>query len=414
MAPPVPETERRAFRTLWFGQFAAVAGLTVVVPLLPFYLASLGLGPAEVAWWTGVSLAAPAVAQLAAAPLWGMVGDRYGHKAMVVRAHAGLALAVGLMALADGPALFLACRLLQGACGGVVGATATYASTLAEDGRRGRALGTLFGATGAGSLVGPLVGGVLAGRFGFGALFGCVAALLVVAAALAAVLLPNRRAARPAAGGPARPGLRTTIGRIAADPCGRSLVAAGMLGQASVFALVVVFAPRVAELTGSVAAASVWVGVLQAATWAASLAGGPWWGARNDRGRPAVSFAVAAAGCGVAVALQGVPASAGALLPLRAAQGFCFAALVQSVQHTVCRVVPEQSRGAALGTANGLVDTGQVIGPLLGALMAGLLPAPAAFAAIGALLLAASGLAAWGVRGGAPSPVPDRLAPSRP
>lgn len=407
--------DRRAFRILWFGQFAAVAGLTVVVPLLPFYLAGFGLPAGEVAWWTGVALAAPALAQLVTAPLWGMVGDRYGHKAMVVRAHAGLALAVGLMALADTPGEFLACRLLQGAFGGVVGATATYASTLAAPNRRGRALGSLFGATGAGSLLGPLLGSMLAGRFGFGTLFGCVAVLLFVAAVLALALLPRRTVVRPEATATAeRPALRDVLGRILADPRSRALVLAGLLGQAAVFALVVVFAPQVERITGSVSSATVWVGALQAATWAASLAGGPWWGIRNDRKAAPASFAIAAACCAVAVALQGLPTSPELLVPLRIVQGFCFAALAQSVLHVVCHVVPEQARGTALGTTTGLLDVGQVCGPLLGALAVGLLPPSATFAAIGSLLIAAAGLAALGARRRRPTTVPGRLSPSRP
>ncbi|MFI7638151.1 MFS transporter [Nonomuraea sp. NPDC049400] len=391
--------DRRAFRILWFGQFAAVAGLTVVVPLLPFYLAGFGLPDGEVAWWTGVSLAAPAVAQLVTAPLWGMVGDRYGHKAMVVRAHAGLALAVGLMALADTPAEFLTCRLLQGACGGVVGATATYASTVVAPHRRGRALGSLFGATGAGSLLGPLAGSLLADRFGFGALFGGVAGLLFVAAVLALALLPRRTAVRPEATAEVeRPALRDVLCRILGDPRSRALILAGLLGQAAVFALVVVFAPQVEHITGSVSSATVWVGALQAATWAASLAGGPWWGIRNDRKGAPASFAIAATCCAVAVALQGLPTSPELLVPLRIVQGFCFAALAQSVLHVVCHVVPEQARGTALGTANGLLDVGQICGPLLGALAVGLLPPSATFAAIGSLLIAAAGLATLGAR----------------
>lgn len=401
-AAPRGAADRRAFRILWFGQFAATAGLTVVVPLLPFYLAGFGLPDGDVAWWTGVSLAAPAVAQLVTAPLWGMIGDRYGHKAMVVRAHAGLALAVGLMALAGTPAEFLACRILQGACGGVVGATASYASTLTAAHRRGRALGSLFGAIGAGSLLGPLVGSLLADRFGYGALFGSVAALLVVAAALALTALPRRET------GPLEPyepsqasersSLRQVLRRIAADPRSRALVLAGLLGQAAVYALVVVFAPQVEHITASVSSATVWVGALQAATWAASLAGGPWWGLRNDRKAAPVSFATAAAGCALAVGLQGLPTSPELLLPLRIGQGFCFAALAQSVLHVVCQAVPAQARGTALGTTNGLLDAGQVCGPPLGALAACLLPPSATFAAIGALLIAAAGLAALGTR----------------
>jgi MFS transporter, DHA1 family, staphyloferrin B biosynthesis exporter len=386
--------DRRAFAILWFGQFTSVAGLTVVVPLLPLYLAGLGLPGAAIPWWTGVLLAAPAATQLVTAPLWGMVGDRYGHKTTVVRAHAGLAVAVGLMALADTPGEFLACRLLQGACGGVVSASTTYASSLAATGRHGRALGGLFSATGAGCLLGPLAGSVLAGRFGFGALFGCVAALLLASTVLTLTLLPHPKP-QPWSQWTAirRPTPGNAVTNLLHQRRTRYLLLAGLAGQAASYALVVVFAPRVERITDSIAAATVWVGGLQAATWAASLLGAPWWGWRNDR-RPAHrGFAVAAACCGLAVALQALPTTPEMLLPLRFAQGFCFAALAQSVLHVVYAASPGTMRGTTLGTSNGLLDLGQVMGPFLGALAASMLPTPGAFAAIGVLLGVAAGLA---------------------
>jgi MFS transporter, DHA1 family, staphyloferrin B biosynthesis exporter len=380
---------------LWLGQFTAVAGLTVVVPLLPFYLADLGVPEGDVPWWTGVSLAAPAVTQMVTAPLWGAVGDRYGRKAMVVRAHAGLALAVGLMALADDPGEFLGYRLVQGACGGVVGATATFASSLAPAERRGRALGGLFGAVAAGSLVGPLAGSLLASGYGYNALFGVIAALLA-SSSLAALVLLREPAGQPRATGAAP--LRAVAGHLLRARHSRRLLLAGVAGQAAVFALLVVFAPRVGQITGSVTAATVWVGALQAATWAASLAGAPWWGRRNDRHRPELSCAVAAAGCALAVALQAVPLTPEGLLPLRVAQGFCFAALAPSVLHAISRLVAERARGAGLGVAHGLLDLGQVLGPLLGALAAALLPVPWVFAAVGLLFGLATVLALGSAR----------------
>lgn len=385
-------TRRRAFAALWLGQFVSVAGLTVVVPLLPFYLAELGTAPGRVPWWTGVSLAAPAVTQVLAGPLWGWVGDRYGRKPMVVRALAGLAVSVGLMALAVTPAQFLACRLLQGLFGGVVPASATFASSFAAPGRRGRALGGLFTATGAGALVGPLLGGLLAGRYGFGALFAGVAALLAVAVVAAAALL-TEPSHEPRQDRPGLAAVRQVTGRLFRARQLRSLLLAGLAGQAATYALVVVFAPRVGQLTGSVGEATAWVGALQAATWAASLAGAPWWGARNDRSRPPRSFAWAAAGCALAVTLQAVPAGPELLLPLRLLQGLCFAALAQSVLHVVGRSVPGPAHGAGLGVTNSLLELGQVLGPLFGALAASLLPPPAAFTTIGGLFVLAAALA---------------------
>ncbi|GAA0530585.1 MFS transporter [Saccharopolyspora subtropica] len=385
----------RTFAVLCLGQFAATAGLTIVVPLLPFYLAQLGTPAAEIPWWTGVSLATPAVAQLVTGPLWGLIGDRYGRKAMVVRAHLGLGIAIALMAVAGTPGEFLACRLLQGACGGVVSATVAYANSAVRADRRGRALGSLFGATAAGSLLGPLVGGLLAGRLGFPPLFLAVAGLLVVSSALAAVLLVE-----PSGRAPHRQPVREVAAALLRTGETRAMLLAGLAAQAAIYALVVVFAPQVDRITGSVAAATTWVGVLQAVTWAASWAGSPWWGRRNDV-RPAQrGFAVAATGCGLAVAAQAmVPVEL--LLPLRAVQGFCFAALVQSVLHVTARRVPTQGCGTAFGFTTGLLDLGQVVGPLLGAAAAVLLPPTAVFGLIGALLGGAAMLAAVSHRRGA-------------
>lgn len=377
----------RTFTVLCLGQFAATAGLTIVVPLLPFYLRGLGTPEAEIPWWTAVSLAAPAVVQLGSAPLWGWVGDRFGRKAMVVRAHVGLGLAIALMALAGSATAFLACRVLQGACGGVVSATAAYASTVAPTDRRGRALGALFGATAAGSLLGPLVGGLLGDRVGFGALFAVVAGMLLVSSVLAAAFLTEPPKRPEQRGSP-----RTVAALLLRGSQSRLMLAAGLAAQTSIFALLVVFAPHVERVTDSVTTAAAWVGVLQAVTWLASCGGSPWWGQRNDRRPAQLGFAVAAVGCGLAVALQSV-VGVELLVPLRLVQGFCFAALVQSVLHVTARQVPDRASGTAFGLSTGVLDLGQVFGPLLGAGLAVLLPPVAVFLAIGALLLVAASLA---------------------
>lgn len=388
---------RRTYALLWTGQFVAVAGLTVVVPLLPFYLASFGLKAAEVALWTGLTLTAPAVTQALTGPLWGWVGDRYGRKAMVVRAQLGVAVAVGLMAIADSPEQFLAFRLVQGAFGGVVSANAAFASSQARPDQQGRALGGLFGATGAGSLTGPLLGSVLASLFGFSVLFLTMAGLMIIASLFSIVLLrepATQRRYRERSVLPVGAARRL----LAATSAGRNLILAGFLGQAAVYAVTVVFAPRVEEVTATAKEATIWVGILQAVTWAAALIGAGWWGWRNDRGPAHRNFALAALGCAAAVALQGAAIEPELLVPLRIAQGFCFAALAQSVLYVVASLAPEAGKGSCLGLANGVVESGQMVGPLLGSLAAVLLPLPVVFAVIGPLFALAAVLAVLGGR----------------
>jgi MFS transporter, DHA1 family, staphyloferrin B biosynthesis exporter len=398
----VDPSPRRTYALLWVGQFVAIAGLTVVVPLLPFYLAGLGLRASDVALWTGLTLMAPAVMQMLSGPVWGWVGDRYGRKAMVVRAQLGLAVAVGLMAIADSPEEFLVFRLMQGAFGGVVSANAAFVSSQARADQQGRALGGLFGATGAGSLVGPLLGSVLATMFGFSVIFLTMAGLMVMASLLSVLLLREPAAARQGRRERSALPVRAVPRLLVASSSGRNLILAGFLGQAALCAVLVVFAPRVQQVTSSTEEATVWVGVLQAVTWAAALIGAGWWGWRNDRRPPHRNFALAALGCAAAVALQGAVVEPELLLPLRLALGFCFAALAQSVLHVVAGSVPEAGKGSCLGLANGAIESGQIIGPLLGSLAATLLPLPAAFAAIGPLFALAAILAALS---GRPTPV---------
>lgn len=86
------------------------------------------------------------------------------------------------------------------------------------------------------------------------------------------------------------------------------------------------------------------------------------------------------------------------MLPLRIAQGFCFAALAQSVLYVVAGLAPEAGKGSCLGLANGVVESGQIVGPLLGSLAATLLPLPVVFALIGPLFAVAAALAAFSGR----------------
>jgi len=50
----------RNLYSLWFGQFIAMIGLTMVVPFLPLYIRDLGVtGEEAVKLWSGVIYAAP-------------------------------------------------------------------------------------------------------------------------------------------------------------------------------------------------------------------------------------------------------------------------------------------------------------------------------------------------------------------
>lgn len=175
----------------------------------------------------------------------------------------------------------------------------------------------------------------------------------------------------------------------------RNFLLAGMLAQFGAFGLVTVFAPHVQGMVGYEYAAT-WVGVLQAVTWGATLFASPWWGRLNDRFRVEKNLIAALLGCAASVVLQVIPANAIWLIPLRILQGFCFAALVQSIFLVVAKESKEEHRGVNIGLSNSFLVIGQIAGSLSGAAFGAFLPAEWTFAMIGLAFLCGALLLALG------------------
>ncbi len=364
----------RSFWPLLVGQFLSIVGLTVMVPLLPFYLEDLGMtGTQGGKLWVGLALAAPALTLVVSAPLWGRLGDRWGRKWMVVRALGGLAVSMVLMGLATTPLQFLLCRLLQGAFGGVVESAAAFAAAEAPPDARGRVQGSLQSAAAAGALAGPLIGGFLVEFWGLRPLLLTIGVLTGISGLLAALVL--REQARTASDrSNAMMPLHCVAGRLLRHSHVRAFVLAGLCIQAGAYGLVTVFAPHVRGLLHGSAGAAAWVGALQAVTWTATAMSAPWWGRRNDQSPVERNFVHAAAGCAVSIALQAWPGHVGWLIPLRLLQGFCFGALVQSIYLRVSRHAEMDQQGVQIGLANSFLTTGQIVGALTGGALAELLP----------------------------------------
>ncbi|RNB59002.1 MFS transporter [Brevibacillus gelatini] len=380
----------KSFRILWAGQFFSTCSLTVIVPLLPFYMAELGATlPEENRIWTGVALAAPAVTMCLFSPLWGRYGDHVGKKWMVVRALAGISISLLWMGLSSSPLAFVLARLLQGAFGGVVDAAAAFAGAQASEGTKGRALGNLQSATAAGSLAGPLIGGLLSDWFGLATII-LWSALFTALCSVAAALVLQEPARRKSQKGHEKLPIAHASREMLRHPRLRNMLVAGMLAQFGVYGLVAIFAPHVEGLVGSAYAAS-WVGVLQAVTWGATFLAAPWWGRLNDKRRVEKNVCLAMLGCGLGIVLQTWPTDALWLLPLRALQGFCFAALIQSIFLVVTLETADNHRGVYIGLANSTLTVGQIIGSLLGAGFGALLPLEWAFFAMGISFLSGAG-----------------------
>jgi MFS family permease len=187
--------------------FVDMVGLTMIVPLLPYYATDFGAGAATV----GVLISAFSIAQLAVAPVWGRVSDRYGRRPAILAGLLITAAAYILFAFADSVPTLLAARLVQGVGGGTIGVVQAYVADVSTTDRRTKSLGWLTAITSLGAVAGPAVGSLLVSLGGLEFVgLGAAGIALLVALFAWKYLRESRRI--PTGGGPS--GLPTT-GRAA-------------------------------------------------------------------------------------------------------------------------------------------------------------------------------------------------------
>ena len=171
---------------LWFTQTLAMMGMSGVMPFIPIYIRdTFGIvdeGPRGfcVACFTFAGL----LGLTAAAPVWGVLGDRYGRKLMLLRAYFGLGLTIPLMLLAPNVWSLVAIRFVSSIFAGTVSAAQTLAVTTTPDKNHGLTLGLLGAAMWGGNMTGYFVGGLVVEHIGYvGTFAGCGMLMLLAATA---------------------------------------------------------------------------------------------------------------------------------------------------------------------------------------------------------------------------------------
>lgn len=139
-----------------FVTFIDTMGLTIVIPILPFYVLAFDAPPQVV----GLLIMSYALAQFIFAPILGNLSDRFGRKPVLALAQIGTFSSLLLLGFAWAlPVLFLA-RILDGITGANLSTVQSAISDMTGAKNRAKGLGMIGAAFGAGFVVGPILGGI--------------------------------------------------------------------------------------------------------------------------------------------------------------------------------------------------------------------------------------------------------------
>lgn len=141
-----------------------VVSHSMVFPVLPGLVEDLASHDrAAAARWVGVLVAAWSLAQFVAAPVIGMLSDRFGRRPVILISVFGLAFDMVVMALAPSVGWLLVGRILCGLTAGAQAAAMAYVADITPPDERAGSYGWLNAAAWTGVILGPALGGLLGG-----------------------------------------------------------------------------------------------------------------------------------------------------------------------------------------------------------------------------------------------------------
>jgi len=138
--------------------FVDVLGLTIILPLLPFYAELLGATPRIV----GLLVSAYAICQLLAGPPLGHLSDRIGRRPVLLVSQIGTCIGFLILAYAQTLWLVFLARIIDGLTAGNLTVAQAYIADVTDPANRTKSFGIIGIAFGLGFLFGPGISGFLA------------------------------------------------------------------------------------------------------------------------------------------------------------------------------------------------------------------------------------------------------------
>jgi MFS transporter, DHA1 family, multidrug resistance protein len=360
---------------------------TFLTPIMPLYLPELGVETDfHLYLWAGALGSTASFVAAFASPLWGRMADRYGRKLMVLRSAFAISLCTVLMGVVVDVWQLLGARMLMGVFAGFSAASVVLIASQVPAGKLASSLGLMSTAQLVGSLMGPVLGGVLADVTGsYRIPFFVAASLSMTAFVLAWWLVPESFSA-PKAGGKQR-SILASMRLMLSNGAMAALVLVLLLTQFATQSVQPVVTLYVQDMVGDRPDLATLAGVAMSVTGLAGIFAVPLLSRAADRLGEKRVVMIALAGAALMTAPQAFTHSYGVFVAERFGLGLFIGSIVPITNALIGRLTAPEERGFTYGMTSSAYFLGNSLGPISGGTVAAFVGLPWVFVLTTALLL---------------------------
>lgn len=153
----------KPFLFILFTGFLSILGIGVIIPVIPFIVGKY-VDPHhtnEIAIYVGLLVSLYSFCQFFAAPVLGVLSDKYGRRPVLLLCLLGSAIGYILFGIGGSLSILFIARAIDGITGGDISTVIAYVADVTKPQERGKYFGIVGATIGLGFMIGPSVGGLV-------------------------------------------------------------------------------------------------------------------------------------------------------------------------------------------------------------------------------------------------------------
>ena len=332
------------------------------VPFLPVYLLELGAPKEDIEMWSALVFSSCFLIAGIMAPVWGKISDVKGKKSMALRASFLLCLCYTAGGLVTAPVQLLFIRILQGFANGYLPVVLSMVAQQSPRERLGTSMSIIHSSQLAGTVSGPLIGGLLADIYGYRSSF-LIAGVYLAIVVIITWLTPEDKTSTQSARN--NTSIIQDLKFCLTTPSISQILLLFFTFQMAMLATGPLMALYVAEMMGGYENAGLYAGIATSLPPMIGALIAPLWGMFGQRRGFFPALVITLSCSGIFVALQGVATTYSTLLIFSGFLGMFIVGILPSLNSALSVATTSDFKGRAFGAMTMAGQFGSMMGPIM-------------------------------------------------